>query len=55
MKIISALPFDRCESCKRCILSVQDNTNISGEKTVMVRCRNAEKCINNKMKGEKKE
>ena len=44
MKILNALPYDRCESCKQCLLSVQDTQNVDGEKVLIVRCKKVRKC-----------
>ena len=49
MRIINRMPFGECESCKLCVLAVDDGRDsATGEKKIFVGCRNEKKCIRRK-------
>lgn len=49
MRIINRMPFSECESCKLCVLNVDDGRDsATGEKKIFVGCRNEKKCIRRK-------
>lgn len=45
MRIINEMPFEKCENCQRCILTVVDNNTVTGERAVYVSCKKARKCM----------
>lgn len=49
MKIVNAMPYQECDSCKKCVLDVYKHENV-----IFVDCKKKEKCLDDDMKGETK-
>lgn len=45
MRIESAMPFPKCDGCKRCILSVKEKKDATGETVMTVRCKSETICL----------
>lgn len=50
MRIINQMPYEDCESCKKCLLSVKQTVTDSGERVIYAGCKNEKRCVR---KGEK--
>jgi flavoprotein len=51
MKTVNAMPFDRCNSCPKCILSVSEQVSDTNEKILLVKCKNEHRCKEDKADG----
>ena len=49
MRIESAMPFPKCDGCKRCILSVKEKKDVTGETVTTVHCKNEVMCLHRYM------
>ena len=44
MRLYNCMPYDRCETCEDCVLSVHGGNDSTGERIVIVTCKHSKKC-----------